>query len=184
METPSSHEITELLRAWSAGVPEAFEKLMPLVETELSRQAKRYLRRERPGHLLQTKALINEAYFKLINLNQVDWKDRAHFFAFSATIMRRILIDMFRKPHNKAQQVELDEAMGISAEGNPDLIALDDALEALAKIDPRKSRVVELKFFGGLTTEEIAEVLKLSPRTIKSEWKTAKAWLYHELNKS
>lgn len=188
MKTPSSHEITELLRAWAAGDQEALEKLIPLVEAELRRLAKGYLRGERPGHALQTTALINEAYLRLIGVNQVEWKNRQHFFAVSAIIMRRILIDIFRQRpriegRREARQVELDEAMVISVERGPDLVALDDALNALAALDPRKSRIVELKFFGGLTSEEIAEALALSPRAVKSEWKRAKAWLYRELSK-
>jgi RNA polymerase sigma factor (TIGR02999 family) len=186
---PSSpHEITQLLRAWSAGDQEALEKLIPLVEAELRRLAQRNLRRWSQGHVLQTTALVNEAYIRLIDGKQVDWKGRTHFFAVSATIMRHILVDIFRRRpridgQREARQVELDEALVISTERGPDLVALDDALKALAKIDPRKSRIVELKFFGGLTSEEIAEELKLSPRTVKSEWKVAKAWLYRELSR-
>lgn len=188
MDTASSHEITQLLRAWSAGDQEALKKLIPLVEAELHRLAKLYMRRERQGHLLQTTALVNEAYLRLVDVKQVDWKDRAHFFAVSAQIMRNILVDIFRRRpriegQRDARRIELDEALMVSDERSPDLVALDDALKALALVDPLKSRIVELKFFGGGTREEVAEVLKLPLWEVKREWTLAKRWLYRELSR-
>jgi RNA polymerase sigma factor (TIGR02999 family) len=182
-----AHELTQLLAAWSDGEEEALEKLAPLVHAELYRLAKRYMSRERPDHLLQTSALINEAYVRLIDWKAVRWQNRAHFFGVAAQMMRRILVDFARRrPHvekgQEAVQLSLDEAMTISSKRDPDLLALDDALKSLATIDERKSRIVELRFFGGLSVEETAEVLKLSSITVIREWNKAKAWLYRELS--
>ena len=188
MSQASSHEVTQLLIAWSDGDREALEKLVPLVDAELHRLARHYIRGERKGHTLQTSALVNEAYLRLIDWRNVRWQNRAHFFGMSAQIMRRILVDFARRrPHikgAKALQVSLDAAMLQSEGRDPDLVALDDALTSLAEIDERKSRIVELRFFGGLSVEETAEVLKVSPITVIREWNKARAWLYRELNRS
>lgn len=186
--TPTSpREVTQLLIAWSDGDKTALEKLIPLVQAELHRLARRYMQRERPGHTLQTTALVNEAYLRLIDWKNVQWQNRAHFFAVSAQLMRRILVDFARsRPHfkeGKARQISLDETMAISAERSADFVALDDALKALAALDARKSHIVELRFFGGLGVDETAEVLKLSRITVIREWNRAKAWLYRELNR-
>jgi RNA polymerase sigma factor (TIGR02999 family) len=187
MHEPGAHELTQLLQAWSNGEEEALAKLAPMVHAELYRLAKRYMSRERADHLLQTSALINEAYVRLIDWKSVRWQNRAHFFGVAAQMMRRILVDFARQRPRVAKdvdamQISLDEAMTISAERDPDLIALDDALKNLAEIDERKSRVVELRFFGGLSVEETAEVLNVSPITVMREWNKAKAWLYRELS--
>jgi RNA polymerase sigma factor (TIGR02999 family) len=176
-----------MLHAWSAGDQTAVNKLTPLVEAELRRLARHYLRRERPGHVLQTTALINEAWLRLIEWKQVTWQDRAHFFGVSARLMRHILVGFARarkqrKRSGAARRVPLDEAATVSAERTDDIVALDDALQALAKYDARKCEIVELRFFGGLTVEETAEMLQLSPITIIREWNKAKAWLYHALS--
>ncbi len=188
MSQPSTHEVTQLLVEWSNGDKAALDKLMPLVHAELRRLAHRYMSRERPGHTLQTTALVNEAYVRLVNRKDVHWQNRAHFFAIAAELMRTILVDHARshayaKRGGGAQKIELDEAMIVSQERAAEVVALDDVLKELAKIDPQQSRIVELRFFGGLTIEETAEVFGLSPATIKREWSTAKAWLYHELAK-
>ena len=182
-----AHELTQLLEAWSDGEDEALEKLAPLVHAELYRLAKRYMSRERPDHLLQTSALINEAYVRLIDWKAVRWQNRAHFFGVAAQIMRRILVDFARRrprvDHDQeAIRMSLDEAMTIGTERDPDLLALDEALKSLADIDERKSRIVELRYFGGLSVEETAEVMKLSSITVTREWNKAKAWLYRELS--
>lgn len=188
MSTPSTHEVTQLLVAWSDGDPAALEKLMPLVYQELRRLARRYLNRENPDHTLEPTALVNEAYLRLIDQNRVRWQNRAHFFGVSAQLMRRILVDMARvrqqrKRGGSARQVEFDEALVVSKERGEDLVALDDALQSLATVDERKSRVVELRFFGGLSVEETAEVLQVSPDTVMRDWKMAKVWLHRELSK-
>ncbi len=188
MATPAPQEVTQLLVAWSDGDRAALEKLMPLVYDELRRLARRYMNREPAGHTLQTTALVNEAYLRLIEQKEVKWQNRAHFFAISAQLMRRILVSMARarqadKRGGEARQVSLDEAMVFSEERAAELVALDDAMNELAALDPRRSRVVELRYFGGLSVEETAEVLKVSPDTVMREWKRAKAWLYAELNK-
>jgi RNA polymerase sigma-70 factor (ECF subfamily) len=188
MATSSDHNITQLLLAWSEGDQKALTQLTPLVEAELRRLAKGYLAHEYPGHLLQTTALINEVYLQLIDERDVRWQNRAHFFGVAAHAMRCILVDYARarnsaKRGGSAQPVELNEAVSVTEERAPDLAALDDALNQLAKLDQRQSRVVELKFFGGLTNEETAEVLKVSVGTVKSDWRDAKAWLYRELNR-
>ena len=188
MKASSALQVTQLLRAWSDGEPAALEKLMPLVYEELHRLAKRYMARERPGHTLQPTALVNEAYLRLIDCSRVRWQDRNHFFAISARVMRRILVDFARSRHHlkrggAAHPMSLDEALVVSCEQSPDLVALDDALGRLAAIDSRKSQVVELRFFGGLSVEEAAEVLSVSPRTVMREWSLAQAWLYQEVNR-
>jgi len=179
--------ITEILLAWGDGDESALERLMPIVYAELRRLAHRYMNREREGHTLQTTALVNEAFLKLIDSSRVRWQNRAHFFAVSAQLMRRILVDFARSRHYQkrggaAQRVSLDGALLVSVARSGDLIALDDALTALAAIDKRKSEVVELRFFGGLSVEETAEALKVSPDTVMRDWRLAKAWLLRELS--
>jgi RNA polymerase sigma-70 factor, ECF subfamily len=188
MTTPAPKEVTQLLIAWSNGEEEALEKLVPLVYDELRRIARRYMKREPAGHTLQTTALVNEAYLRLIEQKGMKWQNRAHFFAISAQLMRRILVSMARARHankrgGEARQVSLDEALVISEERAAELVALDEAMNELAALDPRRSRVVELRYFGGLSVEETAEVLKISPETVMRDWKRAKAWLYNELNR-
>jgi RNA polymerase sigma factor (TIGR02999 family) len=188
MTTPSTHEITDLLLAWGNGDQTALERLTPLVYQELHRLAQVYLRGEHTGHTLQTTALVNEAYLRLIEASRMRWQNRAHFFAVSAQLMRHILVDFARARRNlkrggEVQQVSLDEALTISPERSAELVALDEALTALAKLDERQSKVVELRFFGGLTEGEIAEVLQVSPRTVSSDWSLARAWLLRELSK-
>lgn len=187
MTVPSSHELTAALQAWTAGDASALEKLTPLVDAELRRLARACLARERADHTLQTTALINEAWLRLIDWKRVSWQDRAHFFGVSARLMRYILVDFARtrkqqKRGGGAQHVPLDEAVAVAADRSDDLVALDDALQTLARYDRRKCRIVELRFFGGMTVEETAEVMRLSPITIIREWNKAKAWLYQELN--
>ncbi len=180
------NEITQLLLAWGSGEEEAFEKLAPLVYAELHALARRYMAGERPGHTLQTTALVNEAYLRLIETSRVQWQNRAHFFAVSAQLMRRILVDFARsrnyaKRGGAAQRLSLDEAPPVAVERGADLIALDDALTALSAFDPRKAQIVELRFFGGLTEDETAEVLKVSSDTVTRDWRLAKVWLRREL---
>lgn len=180
-------EITQLLLTWSKGDKSALDQLIPLVYPELRRMARAYMNRENSGHTLQTSALINEAYLRLVNQQQIEWQDRAHFFAVSAQIMRHILVDHARRyRRNKrgrgAEHLALDEAAVVCDERAAELMALDDALTRLAVIDPRKSQIVELKFFGGLTVDETAEVMKLAPITIMREWRAAKAWLGREVS--
>ncbi len=187
MASPSTSEVTQLLLDWSAGDGSALKKLIPLVHQELHRLAHRYLSRERAGHTLQTTALVNEAYLRLVDVKQVSVQSRAQFFGLSAQIMRNILVDFARsRPRTvgkrEAQHVSLDEALTISRERSPNLVALDDALRALARIDELKSRIVELRYFGGLSVEETAEALKISRRQVNREWSSAKAWLYRELS--
>ena len=187
MSKAVGHEITDLLRGWRLGDEKALEKLTPQVYRELHRAAKHCMHREREGHTLQTTGLINELYLRLADLKQVDWHDRAHFFALCARQMRRILTDQARARRSKkrgggAQPISLDKTPVVSAQPHAEMLALDDALHALAKIDPRKSRVVELRFFGGLSVEETAEVLEVSPDTVVRDWKLAKAWLLRELS--
>jgi len=189
MDSPSPQNVTQLLVDWSNGDKSALEKLFPLVYDELRRAARQYMRRENPGHTLQTTALVHEAYLRLIDQRHTQWRNRAHFFAIAAQIMRRILLDharsyQYKKRGGGAHQVSLDETAIVSQGKAAEMIVLDDALNELAKIDPQQSRVVELRFFGGLTVEETAEVLSLSPATIKREWSAAKAWLYHEIRKT
>jgi RNA polymerase sigma factor (TIGR02999 family) len=187
MTTPSPDEVTQLLVAWGNGNQAALEQLMPLVYEELHRLARHYMRREHPGHTLQTTALVNEAYCRLVDQKRMRWQNRAHFFAISAQLMRRILVDharshQYAKRGGDAHTVSLDEGAVVAQEQAADLIALDDALRSLAGIDERKSRIVELRFFGGLNVEETAEALKLSPRTVMREWSMAKAWLYRTIS--
>lgn len=187
MSAQSPNEVTQLLLAWNGGDDAALDKLMPLVYDELRKAAKRYLRRERDGHTLQTAALVNEVYLRLIDAKDVRWQDRAHFFAISARLMRRVLVEFARrrqqlKRGGEAQQISIEEAIGFGQKQSANVVALDDALTELAKLNPRQSKVVELRFFGGLTEEEIAEALKVSPRTVRNDWRLARAWLYRELN--
>ncbi|MDX6574419.1 MAG: hypothetical protein QOE96_372 [Blastocatellia bacterium] len=191
MSRPSSppHEITQLLAEWSEGNQAALDKLYPLVYNELRRMAHGYLRRERKGHTLQTTALINEAYLRLVDQKYVHWANRSHFFGISAQIMRRILIDHARrydyaKRGGGAQRISLDEVAVVAKERARSLLMLDEALKTLAKIDPRRSEVVELRYFGGLNNEEIARVLKISENTVTRDWNMARAWLYQELSGS
>jgi len=183
----ASQQITELLLAWNAGDEQALERLMPLVHDELHRLAHRYMAGERSDHPLQTTALVNEAYVRLVDSSRVRWQNRAHFFAVSAQLMRRILVDFARarqklKRGGDVVRVTFDEALSISHQPNVALIALDDALKALAALDERKSRVVELRFFGGLSVDETAAVLKVSSITVMRDWAMAKAWLLRELD--
>lgn len=187
MPTHSPREITRLLVAWSDGDESALAELTPLVYGELHRLAHHYMGGERTGHTLQTTALVNEAYVRLIDWKSVRWQSRAHFFAVSAQLMRRILVDFARsrgylKRGGGAHALTLDDAAFASDEKGADLVALDEALSALAKIDARQSKVVELRFFGGLTNEEAAEVLKVSPATVRRDWSLARAWLHRELS--
>jgi len=187
MGAPSSREVTGLLQAWGKGDEEALQKLMPLVYAQLHRAAHRYMARERPGQVLQTTALIHETYLRLISVRQVKWQDRAHFLAICAQLMRRILIDFarsrnYQKRGGAALHLSVDEAALLTAHPDFNLVALDDALNRLALVDPRKSRVVELRFFGGLSVKETAEVMKVSADTVMRDWKLAKVWLLRELS--
>ena len=185
-EVPA-HEVTRLLQAWSEGDEGALQKLIPLVYKELHRLARRYMAGESPGHTLQTSALVNEAYLRLVDVEKVNWQNRAHFFGVSAQLMRRILVDFARsrrslKRGGDAPTVSLEEGMIVTSARGADMVALDDALKTLAAMDPRRSRVVELRFFGGLSAEESAEVLKVSAETVMHDWKLAKVWLLRELS--
>ena len=187
MTAVSSSEVTGLLQAWGRGEEEALQKLMPLVYDQLKAAARRYMVRERAGHTLQTTALIHETYLRLIDVRRVKWQNRAHFFAICAQLMRRILIDFarsrrYQKRGGAARQVNFDEAMRVTAEPDLDLLALDEALNRLAEVDARKSKVVELRFFGGLGVKETAEVMKVSPDTVMRDWKLAKVWLLRDLS--
>lgn len=181
-------DVTELLRKWSGGDRAALEELTPLIYAELHRIAKSYMRRERADHTLQTSALVNEAYVRLIDWKTAKWENRAHFFGVSAQLMRRILVDFARKRpktgEGAARNVSLEEAFTVTREKDADLVALDEALNELARFDERKAKIVELKFFGGLSVEETAEVLKISGVTVMREWQKAKAWLYRELSET
>jgi len=183
-----SHLVTRLLAQWQEGDEAALHQLVPIVHDELRRLARRQLAGERPGHTLQPTALVNEAYLRLVDLHQMQWQNRVHFFAMAARLMRRILVDFarsrgYQKRGGGAKQVSFTEALGV-AEGQPtDVVALDDALEALAHVDERKSRVVELRFFGGLSIEETADVLNVSRETVKRDWTFAKMWLLRHLRK-
>jgi len=183
---PAVGEISTLLRAWSEGDRSALEKLTPVVYHELHRLARRYMNGERPGHSLQTTALVHEAYTRLVDYDRMQWQNRAHFFAVSAQLMRRILVDHARGRNLKrgggVQHIALEHAV-VSGGGDQDidLVALDVALDALAQLDPRKMKVVEMRYFGGLSVEETAEVLKISPITVKRDWRAARNWLYREL---
>jgi RNA polymerase sigma factor (TIGR02999 family) len=185
MQTQSPQEITRLLIAWSDGNQSALEELAPLVHSELHRLAHHYMGGERPGHILQTSALVNEAYLRLIDWENVRWQNRAHFFAVSAQLMRRILVDFARSKQNLkrggALLVSLSEAAAFPVERGGDLVALDEALIALSEVDHRKGQVVEMRFFGGLSIEEVAEVLNVSAETVMRDWRLAKVWLLREL---
>ncbi len=188
MTGPSSSEITHLLHAWRRGDQLALERLTPVVYEELHRIAKHYMAQERNGHMLQTTALVNEVYLRLVKVKEVEWQDRAHFFAVSAQMMRRILTDFARahgyeKRGGGARHVSLDEAFTVSAESTVDLVALEQALTRLGETDARKSKVVELRFFGGMTVEETAEVLEISSETVMRDWSMARAWLQRELDR-
>jgi RNA polymerase sigma factor (TIGR02999 family) len=184
--TVSSHELTQLLIAWGNGDKAALDRLMPLVYDELHRLAHQYMRRELPGCTLQTSGLVNEAYLRLVDQTQIRWESRAHFFGIAARLMRQILVDEARrrryaKRGGGAIQVNLDEATIVAQEQSTNVLALDDALKALEQIDSRQSRIVELRFFGGLSIEETAEVLKVSPGTVMRDWTFARAWLRNEM---
>jgi RNA polymerase sigma factor (TIGR02999 family) len=187
MTTLSAEEVTELLVDWRNGDQEALNNLIPLVYDELHRLARRYLRRERPNHTLQTTALVHEAYLRLVDENDGNWRNRAQFFAVASQLMRHILVD-YARGHNAGKRggnykkVSFYEEMLVSGDKGPDLMALDEALNSLATIDLEQSRVVELRVFGGLTVEETAEVLGVSPRTVKREWSMARAWLHRQIN--
>ena len=178
-------DISTLLRAWSDGDQSALERLTPAVYEELRRLAHHYMRGERAGHSLQTTALVNEAYMRLVDFTRMQWQDRAHFFAVSARVMRRILVDHARRQNVKrgadAIHVSLEEVAVVGGDRTADLVALDDALNALARLDSRKVQIIEMRFFGGLSVEEAAEVLKVSPATVRRDWSIAKLWLYREL---
>jgi RNA polymerase sigma-70 factor, ECF subfamily len=186
LKTPPGSEVSLLLQAWSEGDRGALEKLTPIVYQELRRLARHYMRQERPGHSLQTTALVHEAYLRLVDYKRMQWQNRAHFFAVSAQAMRRILVDHARR-HNLKRgagiaHVSLDDTAVVGAGLAKNLVALDDAMNALAKFDPRKAQVVELRFFGGLSVEEVAEVLHVSPVTVMRDWSTARAWLHREMS--
>jgi len=184
-ELEPSADLSQLLRAWGEGDQRALQKLTPIVYDELHRLASRYMKRERAGHSLQTTALVHEAYIRLIDYKRMQWQDRAHFFAVSAQLMRRILVERARRHNLKRggaiQHISLADAAMVGAGRSADLVALDDAMNVLALIDPRKVQVVEMRFFSGLKMEEIAEVLGVSQVTVMRDWSTAKAWLYREL---
>jgi RNA polymerase sigma factor (TIGR02999 family) len=187
MNTFTPEQVTQLLVDWGNGDRTALDRLIPLVYDELRRLARYYMRRERNGVTLQTTALVNEAYMRLVDQRDVRWQNRAHFFAIAAQLMRRILVDQARKRTNRkrggdVRKVSLDEAAMVSQTRAADLIALDEALVALEAMDERKSKVVELRFFGGLNIEETAEVMAISPATVQREWSMAKAWLYREIS--
>jgi len=189
MAEPPDPQVTQLLLAWGEGKREALDVLIPMVYEELRRLAHRYMAGERRGHTLQTTALVNEAYLRLVDVGKVQWENRAHFFALSAQLMRRILVEFARargseKRGGGVRKVPLDEAMIGPPEPGQDLVALDDALTAMAAVDPRQAQVVELRFFGGLTVEETAEALHVSPQTVLRDWKLAKAWLRREMRKT
>ena len=189
MSAPSSHEVTQLLAAWGDGDEAAFAQLVPIIHAELYRLAKYYLKRERAGHTLQTSALVNEAYVRLIDWKTARFESRAHFYGVSAQLMRRILVDFARdrqylKRGGGALRVSLGEAEAFTVERGADLVALDEALTALSEVDRRKGQVVEMRFFGGLSVKEVAEVLKVSEETVMRDWRLAKVWLLRELDKT
>ena len=189
MPNTSTQQVTALLASWTEGDQDALQRLVPLVEHELRRLARRQMGTERPGHVLQATALVNEAYLRLVDIQHVRWQNRAHFFAVAARLMRRILVDaarsqQYQKRGGGIERVTFDEALMGATETPEELVALDDALQALASTAERKSRVVELRYFGGLTVEETAEVLKVSPETVMRDWKFAKTWLLRELSRT
>jgi RNA polymerase sigma factor (TIGR02999 family) len=189
MAAASPQDVTQLLLAWNGGDQAALESLIPLVYEELRKVARRYMRRERTGQTLQTTALVNEVYLRLIDATNVKWQDRAHFFAISARMMRRILVDFARRRQQQKRGgeiniVSLEEALPVSSQKTADLVGLDEALKQLAAFNARQSEVVELRYFGGLSEEEVAEVLKISVRTVRRDWRLARAWLYRELSQN
>jgi RNA polymerase sigma factor (TIGR02999 family) len=183
--TDAAGEVSRLLQAWSRGESDALDRLTPIVYGELLRLARRHLRGERNGHSMQATALVNEAYVRLVDFTRIRWQNRAHFFAVSAQVMRRILVDHARRRNAKRgrshRHVSLDEAVVVAPQPSLDLVALDEALQALARVDARKAQVVEMRFFGGLSVEESAAVLQVSAVTVMRDWRTAKAWLYREV---
>lgn len=192
--TEKDSEITRLLKAWSGGQDAALEELMPLVHNELRRVARRYMKNERAGNTLQPTALVNEVYLRLVNVTELTWRDRAHFFAVAAEMMRRILVDAARARRavkrgghaervNHSSAFDFDNLPDMSSSRDRELILIDDALEALAKMDPRKARVIELRFFGGLSVDQTAEALNVSPQTVMRDWKLARAWMTRELRR-
>jgi RNA polymerase sigma factor (TIGR02999 family) len=188
MVLPRSAEVTGLLRAWSGGDPAALDRLAAVVYEELHRMARHYMRDERTGNTLQTTALVNEVYVRLVDHNNIDWQQRGQFFATTAQMMRRILVDAARARRSQkrgggAINLNVDEIPAISPERDSSLVALDDALEAFSKVAPRHAKVVELRYFGGLSEEEIAELLQISPRTVRRDWEFAKSWLMRELSR-
>jgi RNA polymerase sigma factor (TIGR02999 family) len=188
MALPRSAEITGLLKAWTSGDQAALDRLATQVYDELHRMARHYMRNERAGNTLQTTALVNEVYLRLVDVKNVDWQQRAQFFAMSAQMMRRILVDAVRargsrKRGGGAARVNVDETAVLSPECDSSVVALDEALEAFSKMAPRQAKVVELRYFGGLTEEEIVEVLNISPRTVRRDWEFAKSWLIRELGR-
>ena len=185
---PPAIQITQLLQSWSQGDEAAIDKLMPLVYDELHSMARRYMSNEKPDHTLQATALVNEAYLRLVHASGADWQNRTHFFAVSAQVMRRILVDWARSRHaakrgNDVPALELDEALAVPLKTGTDLVAVDDALKALSLLDSRKTQIVELRFFGGLSVKETAEVLKVSEETVHRDWRLAKSWLRRELGR-
>jgi RNA polymerase sigma-70 factor (ECF subfamily) len=188
MSDTDQHDMTRLLKAWSGGDRQALDDLLPVVYSEVRKLARSYLRRERSDHTLQATALVNEAYIRLIDQRDVKWQNRAHFFGIAAQIMRRILVDHARmqkagKRGSGANPVVLDDALEVASDQHLDFVALDDALNALAELDPRQAKIVELRYFGGLSIEETAEVVQLSPATVKREWAGARTWLRRELER-
>lgn len=184
---PSGPHVTELLLAWGRGDRSALDELLPIVHQELRRLARLQMRGERDNHTLQTTALVNEAFIRLVDLRRIRWQDRAHFLALSARLMRRILVDHarsrnFQKRGGGAVNVALDDSLALSRERGADLVVLDDALESLARMDPRKAQVVELRFFGGLSVDETAQALSISPETVLRDWRIAKVWLHREVS--
>ena len=187
MAVPGAQDVTRLLRAWGEGDETALQKLVPLVYEQLHLAARRYMAGERPGHTLQTTALIHETYLRLVNIRQIKWQNRAHFFAICAQLMRRILVDFarsrgYQKRGGGVQRVDFDQALMVGSEPDANLVALDEALQRLAEVDKRKSQVVELRFFGGLDVKETAEVMRVSADTVMRDWKLAKVWLLRELS--
>lgn len=187
MDSPPPHDVTQLLVAWTGGDQAARDQLMSVVYEELHRVARRYMRRESPGHTLQTSALVNEAFLRLVDQRDVQWQNRAHFFGIAAQMMRRILVDYARsrsyaKRGGGARAISLDEGLIVSDERNAEVVAVHEALEEMAKFDARKAQVVELRFFGGLSIDETAELLGVSTATVRSDWTTAKAWLRREIS--
>jgi len=188
MGASSPHEVTELLRAWRSGNEDALQQLIPIVYPELHRVARRFMARERTEHTLQTTALVNEVYLRLVQLQDAAWENRSHFFALCARLMRNILTDLARSRHyqkrgGNATHLRVDEALTLAQQRPADIVALDDALKALSAVDARKVQVVELRFFGGLSVEQTAEALQVSPETVMRDWRLAKTWLWRELNR-